>query len=184
MKKFVLPAMLAICLLLSACGKANAVKNAYEDFSKELSACDEFSFTAAVRAEYEHKTARFTLSYTEDDVGGTVTVIAPELISGISARVLKNSTRLEYGDVSLDVGTLDKHGLSPMSSLPALVSALKSGHLDSFWTEDGKTVLQLIPNDDLLCTVWFSDSMTPLRAEIQSDGRVVIFAEISDWKVS
>lgn len=175
--------MLAVCLLLSACGRANAVKSAYEDFSKKLSSADAFSFTAAVRAEYEHKTARFTLSYTEDESGGTVSVIAPELISGISARVSKGSTRLEYGDISLDVGMLNEHGLSPMSSLPALADALKSGHMESFWTEDGKTVLQLIPNDELICTVWFSDSMTPLHAEIQSDGRVIIYAEISEWKI-
>lgn len=183
MKRLFLIFTAAVCLLLTACGGSSAAKTAYDRFSKELNAAERISFTANVRAEYEHKTARFALSYTEDESGGTVTVIAPELISGISAKVLRGSTRLEYGEVSLDTGSLDEHGLSPMSAMPVMIQALRDGHLESFWTEDGKTVLQLTPSDDYICTVWFGDGMKPLHAELQSDGRVVIFADITDWSL-
>ena len=184
MKKICLLTLLALSLLLTACGKDRAFKSEYESFSKELASAEAVSFTANVRAEYEHKTARFALSYTEDESGAVVTVLAPELISGISARVAADGTSLEYGEISLDTGSLDSHGLSPMSALPVMMRALKSGHLDSYWTEDGKTVLRLIPDDEYICTVWFGDEMTPLRAELQSDGRVVVFAQLSDWKLN
>lgn len=184
MKRKLLPLLLSLCVLLSACGKSSAIKSAYDAFAEELSRASSLSFNASVRAEYEHKTARFALSYAEDDSGGTVTVVAPQIIAGISAHVAKGSTRLDYGDISLDTGALDEHGLSPMSSLPLLVQALRSGYLDSFWEEDGSIVLQLIPNDDLICTVWFDTDMTPLRAELISGGRVVIYADITDWTLA
>ena len=184
MKKLCLLTLLALSLLLAACGKDRAFKSEYESFSKELASAEAVSFTANVRAEYEHKTARFALSYTGDESGAVVTVLAPELISGISARVSPDGTSLEYGEISLDTGSLDSHGLSPMSALPVMMRALKSGHLDSYWTEDGKTVLRLIPDDEYICTVWFGDEMTPLRAEVQSDGRIVVFAQLSDWKLN
>ena len=184
MKKLCLLTLLALSLLLAACGKDRVFKSEYESFSKELASAEAVSFTANVRAEYEHKTARFALAYTEDESGAVVTVLAPELISGISARVSPDGTSLEYGEISLDTGSLDSHGLSPMSALPVMMRALKSGHLDSYWTEDGKTVLRLIPDDEYICTVWFGDDMTPLRAELQSDGRIVVFAQISDWETA
>ncbi len=184
MKKKLLPLVLALCLLLSACGGSGEIKSAYDDCAEQLSSASSLSFNATVRAEYEHKSARFALNYVEDAEGGTITVVAPELIAGISAHVSKGSTTLDYGDVTLDTGALDEHGLSPMSALPLLVETLRSGYLDSFWEEDGKTVLQLVPNDELICTVWFGEGMTPLRAELVSDGRVVIYADFTDWTVN
>ena len=136
MKKLCLLTLLALSLLLAACGKDRAFKSEYESFSKELASAEAVSFTANVRAEYEHKTARFALSYTGDESGAVVTILAPELISGISARVSPDGTSLEYGEISLDTGSLDSHGLSPMSALPVMMRALKSGHLDSYWTEE------------------------------------------------
>ena len=184
MKRICLPLILILSLLLSGCGSGSETKKAYESFSKELSASDSLSFTAAVRAEYEHKTAKFSLSYTENADGGTVTVLSPELIAGVSAHVSPGSTSLEYDGVLLDTGDLNDFGLSPMSALPVLVQAMKAGFMDSFWEEDGKTVYQLIPDDNLICTVWFnSEDMLPVRAEMISDGRVTIYADISDWSL-
>ena len=185
MKRICLPILLAVSLLLSGCGGTGAVRAAYRDFSAELSEAESLSFTAAVRAEYEHKTARFTLEYFENADGGTVTVLAPELIAGVYAHVGAEDTALEYDGVMLDTGALDSFGLSPMSAMPLLIRAMKSGHLDSFWAEDGKSVYQLIPDDNIICTVWFSpEDMLPVRAELISEGRVTLYADISDWSLS
>ena len=109
-------------------------------------------------------------------------VLSPELIKGVRARLEDGSSCLEYSGVMLETGKLDRYGLTPMSALPALVKALREGHLDACWTEDGKTVLQLIADDCLTATVWLeSGSMTPMRAELSSDGRVRVFCTITDW---
>lgn len=175
------PLLLCLCLLLTGCRNRD-VQAEFESFSKTLGELNSLSFTAGVRAEYENKTARFSLAYEEDASGGTVTVLAPELIKGIRAHVSPGGTQLEYDSVILDTGALDSFGLSPLSSLPLLVQAMKSAHLDSFWEEDEMLVLQLEPEDGLKCTVWFEDTtMRPLRAEIISGGRVTVYIEISDW---
>jgi outer membrane lipoprotein-sorting protein len=182
MKRTIIPILLC-ALLLSACGK-NHGESDFKAFSERLNALESLSFTAQVRAEYEHKTARFGLSYEEDSEGGRVTVLAPELIRGVSARVKPGSSTLEYDSVVLDTGSLDSFGLSPLSSLPAMLRAMRLGHVDSIWDEDGKTVVMLEPDDELRCSVWFSmPDMRPLRAELSTDGRVTVFIEISDWTV-
>ena len=180
MKRIILP-ILMCALLLAACGKSRG-EDDFRAFSERLNTLDTLSFTAQVRAEYEHKTARFGLSYEEDSEGGRVTVLAPELIRGVSARVRPGSSTLEYDSVVLDTGSLDSFGLSPLSSLPAMLRAMRLGHVDSIWEEDGKTVVMLEPDDNLRCSVWFSKpDMRPLRAELITDGRVTVFVDISDW---
>ena len=182
MKKLCLPLFTALCLLLSGCGSGSA-KAAFEELSNSVRERSRLSFTAGVRAEYEHKTARFTLSYEEDSDGGLVTVAAPELIAGVSARIEPGTTKLEYDSVVLDTGSLDNFGLSPLSSMPLLVQSIKAGHAESYRTEGDFTVIELEPDDGLRCTVWFDDEMTPVRAELARDGQVIIYMEINDWKV-
>lgn len=181
MKRICLPLLLVFSLLLSGCG-GKEIEKAYASFSERLGAQDTLSFTANVRAEYEHKTARFTLAYTEDAEGASVTVLAPELIAGVIARVEPGGTSLQYDGVVLDTGALDSFGLSPMSALPVLVQAMRSGHVDSFREEDGMYVYCLEPGDEYRCTVWFRpDGMIPVRSELESAGRVAVTAEISGW---
>ena len=179
MKKLYL-LVLTLCFFLSGCGKKD-VQADFEAFSRRVENSS-LSFTANIRAEYENKTARFTLGYEESGEGGTVTVLAPELIKGIKAHVSPGSTSLEYESIVLDTGALDNFGLSPLSSLPHLVQAMRRGHMDSFWEEDEALVLQLQSEDELKCTVWFKkEGMIPLRAELSSGGRVTVFVEIDHW---
>ena len=182
MKKFCLSLTLCLCLFMSGCG-AREFARARDTVAERLAGAECLSFTANLRAEYEHKTARFTLSYYEDSDGGKVTVLAPQLIAGVTARIEPGSTSLEYDGVCLGTGELDDFGLSPMSSLPMLVQALKDGDMNAGWSEGGCTVLELQSTDELVCTVWFApEDMTPRQAELRSDGRVKVFAEISDWQ--
>jgi len=179
MKKLCL--LFALCLVLTGCERRD-IKAEFEAFSASLEETDSLSFTANIRAEYEDKTARFTLGYEENAEGGTVTVLAPELIKGVKAHVAQDGTSLEYDTVVLDTGALDNFGLSPLSSLPVLVQSMRSAHLDSHWEEGGMRVLQLEPEDELKCRIWFeSESMIPVQAEIISAGRVTVYIEISDW---
>ena len=180
MKRLIIPFFLCV-LLLTACGRTRR-EGDYRAFAERLNSLESLSFTAQVRAEYEHKTARFGLAYEEDGEGGRVTVLAPELIRGVSARVKPGSSTLEYDSVVLDTGSLDSFGLSPLSSLPAMLRAMRQGHVDCIWEEDGKTAVTLEADDALRCTVWFSEpDMRPMRAELITDGRVTVFVDISDW---
>lgn len=180
MKKAVLPLLLLASLLLSACG-SRAVQNRFAAFSEALAAREELSFTAELRAEYPDRSLQFTLRYEKAPEGEAITVLAPELIEGVTARLAPGAASLVYDGMILDAGPLDPYGLTPMTALPRLVDALCRGHLDSHWEEDGLLVCRLIPDDHLSVQVWFSEDMTPLRCELLSDGKLSVFCELNDW---
>ena len=172
--------LLSVCLLLSGCG-SDAGETRFNAFSDALARRDTLSFEAALRCEYADRTLSFLLGYTLDEDGESVTVLQPERIAGIRARLSDGGT-LEYDGLILDPGPLDPYGLSPMNALPKLVAALREGHLDTSWTEEDAFVCHLILDDHLSATVWFaSGSMTPLRCELQSDEAVHIFCDITHW---
>ena len=181
MRKVYVPLLLAFCLLLTGCAGSGA-KSRYEEFARELSGKEDFSFTGDIRAEYQDKTAEFTIEYIRDAEGCTVTVVEPELIRGVTARMAEGKTQLEFSGVILDVGPLDEYGLSPMTALPTLVRAMEEGHIESVRSEEGSLVFELQPEDWLTVTVWFDeDNMRPVHAEIASGGRVAVYCELRDW---
>ena len=180
-KALLLPIMLCILLVLSACG-GNA-EDEFGSFCAELEQAQSIGFTAKLRAEYEDKTANFKLAYTQNAEGIKVTIIEPETISGISARVKDDSARLEYDGVILDIGSLDANGLCPMSALPVTVMALRNAHVDSVWEENGMTAARLIVSDDTSVTVWLDGEMIPCSAEISSGWNAVVFIEFCDWEM-
>lgn len=180
MKKRLLPVLILLSLLLSACG-AGAAGSRFEAFSESLGARETLSFTAEVHAEYPDRSDDFTLAYAKDPAGEEIRVLAPELIKGISARRETGSTALVYEGLILDLGPLDAYGLTPMSALPRLVETLTDGHMDSYREEDGLWVYRLICDDHLSAAVWFDRDMIPLRAQLESDESVRVFCEISDW---
>ena len=179
MKKALALIPLLFALLLSACG--NAALQRYESFSQQLQEQDTLSFTAALTASYPDRTAQFDLRYTLDDGMQRITILSPERISGISASVQLGKTTLEYDGLILDTGDLDAYGLSPMSALPLLVEAMRHGHADAFWTEEGMDAVELLFDDHARANVWFDAEGLPCRAELISDDVVVVSCEIKNW---
>ena len=181
MKRLCLPLLLALSLVLSGCGQ-NAAASKYQDFAEKLLQKETLSFTADVRCEYEEKTVSFTLGYSSDTEGSTVTVIAPELIRGIRAHAKAGETSVEYDGLILDTGPLDDFGLSPMSALPVLVEAMKTAYIDSVWEEKGEYAALLVPSDNMNVQIHLDKyTMCPVYAELVSDGRVAAFIHIRDW---
>ncbi len=181
MKRLCLPVLLLLCLLLSACGD-RAGEERFREFSDALAQQETLSFTAALRAEYEDKTVEYTLRYEEGPEGALITVLSPELLAGIKARLAGDGAALEYDGLVIDTGDLDSRGLTPISALPALVETLRSGHLESYWTEEGRALFQLIADDELSAVVRFEpETMTPLRAELISGGHVRVVCDLAGW---
>ena len=173
--------LLVFCLLLTGC-RSRADEKRFSDFSEKLSGKETLSLTAELRAEYAERTLSFTLDYERNAEGETITVRKPERIAGIRAHRAAGKDTLEFEGLILDTGPLDPYGLTPMSALPKLVEALRTGHLDSHWEDGGSLVCHLILDDHLSVSVWFEpESMTPCYAELQSDDTVHVFCTISDW---
>ena len=179
MKKTLILFVLALCLLLPACG--NLAEQQYLSFSEDLAARDTLSFVSELTASYPDRSASFTLRYDLENGVQRVTILAPGPVSGISAKVESSGTALEYDGLILDTGDLDDYGLSPMSALPLLVDALCHAHADAFWTEQDAQVVKLLVDDHTSAQVWFTDEMIPLHAELICDGIVTVACEIKNW---
>lgn len=179
--KRVLPFILCLILL---CGCADDGKAQFAEFVKIVSSAENISFTARVTAQYDDRTAEFTLNYAQTEDGASVSVVQPELLSGIKAKLTGEDLSLEFDGAMLDIGTLGDAELSPVSSLPLIVRAMRDGHLEISWTEGDMTVARLIPADDYVVTLWIDSNLTPRSAEISHKESTVVMAEISDWVIS
>ena len=179
--KRVLPFILCLILL---CGCADDGKGQFAEFVKIVSSAENISFSAHVSAQYDEKTAEFTLAYEQTKDASSISVVEPELLSGIKANLSGESLSLEYDGAMLDIGTLDDAELSPMSALPLIVRAMRDGHLEISWVEGDMVAARVIPSDDYVVMLWIDSGLTPRSAEISYKENMVVSAEISDWVVS
>jgi len=180
MKRFIiLP--LVLCILLSGC--SNGEETAFNKFREELIAAESISFTAEVKAEYEDKTAEFTLAFSTENGEYSVEVLEPEIVKGISAHVKSGETHLEYDGVILDIGRLNDRGLCPMSALPYLIDSLKDSYLELAWSEKNLLAVRLVPSDDMSIVLWLEGDV-PVNAEIIYGEKTVVFVTIHDWEIS
>ena len=147
------------------------------------------ALTAAVSADYGARVCDFRLRYEGDGERGTVTVLEPEEIEGVSAELGEGGLRLGCEGVLLETGALPA-AESPLLALPKLVLALRQGFVTSTWREtlDGeRTVCAAIDcsaaGDEMetVCTVWFTPEERRLRrAEISVDGAVQLQIECEE----
>lgn len=181
MLKKLLPLMISLVLL---CGCADNGEESFDQFVKRVSEAETVSFSADVRAEYSDKTAEFTLRYAQSEESAEVEITRPETVAGIKARVTGDALSLEYDGAILDIGSFGDTELSPMSALPLLVRSMTDAHVDITWREDDMIAARLVPSDDLTVTLWLSNELVPLNAEISYKEQTVIFIEINDWEVN
>ena len=181
MKRLCLLLAMLSCLLLTGCGSGQREKQ-FEEFSADIRQRGALSFIAAVRAEYDDHTAKFTLSFEGDGDSCSVTVVEPEIISGITMRFEGGKAALDCNSISIDTGFLDENGLTPVNALPLIVRAMGSGHLDACSKDGEMTVWHIIPADGITASLWVdSSTLIPARAELVSGGRVRVFCDFTHW---
>ena len=138
-------------LLLAACAPAGgetpestalALRDAYENLAG-------WSSTVDVTAEVGDKVFDFTLDASWQKDGETVlTIIAPELLAGITARIADGETVLEYDGAGLSLGMLDGRGLTAVSVVPWVMEQISRGYMARCaWAGENKELLQITFRD-------------------------------------
>ena len=138
-------------LLLSGCKgqggntpeeAALALRDTYANLAGWSSAVD-------VTAEVGDKVFDFTLDAAWQKDGETVlTITAPELLAGITARIADGETVLEYDGAGLSLGLLDGRGLTAVSVVPWVMEQIAGGYMAKCaWAGENRELLQITFRD-------------------------------------
>lgn len=189
------PMILFACLLLSGCGtqEAGAEELALQMRTAYLSAT---AITAdlTITADYGDTVYDYALYLEAGQLGGSLTVVEPEELSGIQVQWTEEGSTLIYDGASLDMGELSPDGLSPTDGIPLILEALCSGEMTAGYQEqlDGEEVLVVElenPNqtEDGASTlrVWADEEdFSLLRAEVAWEGTTVLAVEVENFAMA
>ena len=188
-----LSCVLMMTLLLSGCtgvggdspeSAALALRDAYENLAGWSSIVD-------ITVEVGDKVFDFTLAADWQKEGETVlTIVAPELLAGITARIADGGTVLEYDGAGLSLGLLDGRGLTAVSVVPWVMEQIAGGYMAKCaWAGENKELLQITfrdpeaaANEGTEFRVTFDRATLALNgAEVSVDGVSVLTAAFRDF---
>ena len=183
MRRWLLPALM-MTLLLTGCGQA-APERKIDELQRTLAASAEIAVTADVTANLGDERFSCTLRCISAPEQTTVELLAPETIAGVRAVVDPKEMRIEYAGLSLGVGGWAPDA-APVTALPLLLQALRSGSTLRSWTEwEGERTLfvrELYVSEDTTLTVWLdSGTLLPVHGEFVRGGETVLRCEISEF---
>lgn len=184
--------MIALCLLLSACGSAgetNDAQAAREPY-QEMSGCTMEAEVTCGKETEDLLTFTLKCGYVPDGTS-TVEVLAPEAVAGVQATLDGKTMKLVYDGACLNTGTLSSEELSPATCLPVLMNALRNGWLLEEDKEDWNDVpcLRLCLDQTgknggkILTTIWLKqEDGTPLYSEVAVDDEIILQAEFTSFQ--
>ena len=114
--------------------------------------------------------------------GYDLTVTAPEQAAGVTAHLRDGASTLAFDDIILPAGDLNGAGLTPLTALPYVVEAIRSGYVDLTWTEDGLQVVQLITDDHTAVRLYL-DGTVPQCAELSVDDTLCLRCTMENWNL-
>lgn len=197
MRKRLCALMMILCLLLTGCSSGeNDGNNSADELAlsirTEYLAMTACSTTIDMVADYGQRVYEYTLAVSWQKDGETVlTVLEPEYIAGITARIENKTGYLEYEGVSVETGALTAEGLSPVEAIPAILDNIFSGYIAECDFEMVGETKQLwflcrdpenSPGVGTEAAFWFdAESHMLCSAEILSDGYTVVRCKFFDF---
>ena len=183
--------VLMTTLLLAGCGGAG-VSEAEElalTIRGEYLSMENCAVQAAVTADYGQRVYEYEMAVSVNGEETVLTLSAPETVAGLTARLAGEESQLEFDGLSVETGPLDGDGLTPVSAVPALLEAARSGYITACGLEGEGTVLRVdcgdptgSPGAGTEYALWFDASAhTLIKGEISVDGFRVILCEFSQF---
>lgn len=186
--------VLMMSLLLSACSGGSGAGEAEElamTIRGEYLEMTDCTMTAAITADYGQRVYEYEMKVVVTGEETTLTLTAPDTVAGITAKVTGADSTLEYEGLSLETGPLNEDGLTPVSAVPALLEAARSGYITACTMEGDESgpLLRVDCGDPegtvgkgTETTLWFHpESHALVQGEISTDGYRVILLQCSEF---
>ena len=186
MRKGIVSVLMIPLLLLGGCGEREAkLEKGFSSFRESLVAAESVTARADLTADYGGTVADYVLDVAYDGRSTRVTVVEPEIISGVTAEARWGETTIAYDGVMLGAGALDEDGLTPVSAIPAALAAMAGGYVELLWWDGEAIAARLYVSETARCTVWLdAATLAPTAAEISSNGRRVVTCAFADWTLT
>lgn len=189
-------ALMIPLLLLTGCGRElDEAEQAALDIRGAYLSMAGFTAVLDVTADYGQRVFSCVLAL--DHTAGeesVLTVVEPELLSGITARLRAGESALEFDGVYLETGPLSDTGLSPMDCVPYLLKEIQEGYI-SAWSLEQLEERECVrfttsapdsaPGVGQECRLWFDrESFALCRGEIWAGESLSLSCDVSDfiWK--
>ena len=187
--------VLMMTLLLSGC-KAGGGEESPENLAAQIRGeyLNLAGWTAVmdVTVDYGERVFDFSLEASWQKEGDTVlTITAPEIVSGITARIVDGEGYLEYDGASLSTGPLTGEGMSPLEAVPFLMEQVTKGYMAqcSFEGEAENRILKVQCRDPegtegvgTECILYFDPATHDLLGmEVSYDGFTVLTARMTNF---
>lgn len=177
-----------LCFTLCACtGSSDDISENVLDIRAKCIGAESFDMIFKLTAESGDRLYSFKLHYTGTDENGTVEVIEPDNISGLTIKIKDGRAELSYDSIVFDIGKLFGDVASPLEVIPLLIDAWKNERVSSSYAEKDErellTVMETSVGAESLQKTWFDSELLPVRAEINVDGERVIYCEFEEAKI-
>lgn len=148
--------------------------------------------TFQICAQLGEQVYEFTLEGSGQRDGETVlTVVQPDWMAGVTARMTQEESVLEYDGAGMTLGTLNGDGLSPIAAIPAMLDEVSQGYIaQCSWEQEGnEALLQLLCRDPeeeaeqgTEYVMWFDPDTYALRlGEVRVAGTTVLTVTSDDF---
>lgn len=180
--------MLCVLLMLVGCSGNQGEMERAMNLRARLLGCDRCSFDATVTADYGDKLYTFGMSCSGGNDGAVeFTVTQPETIAGVGGSIDGSGGKLTYDDTVLVFELLADGQISPVSGPWLMMKTLLGGYLTDSVQEGELLHLDIddsYEDDALHLDIWLDQEDTPVRAEINYDGRRIVTVEVSNFTIS
>lgn len=156
------------------------------DFRTGLLEAGGCGFTAAIEADFGDRVYNFTVACDYDAGGGAeITVLEPEEIAGIQARVSGDGVTVTFDTAELDFGQLANGNVSPVAASWLLGQCWTGAYVDRSGPDGDLariTYLDGYRDKELTVDTWL-DGGTPVHAEIAYDGVRRLTLDLTDFQM-
>lgn len=179
--------MCLLCLLLSGCSSEESVVAGAIEFRAALVQAGGCSFQAEIQADFGQTVETFAVDCQADSDGNTeLTVLEPETLKDITAKVNADSGMVTYDGMAMEFGVLADGNVIPAAAPALVVRCWSSEYIASAGTEDGLyRVTYEKDYEEKMLTVdtWFKNDI-PISAEVCYNGQRVLKLTITEYKMN
>jgi len=176
-----------LVLLLVGCEKSDHSVNGVISLRNRVLQGKECRFTSNVTADYGESTYTFKLACIREQSGDMVlTVIDPESISGITAKISRETGKLIFDDKVVAFALVADDQLTPICCPWLFMESLLGGYIAATGKADEGTRIQIddsFSGVQFSMDIWTGENQQPTRAELIWNGRRILSMDIDDFEI-